>query len=97
MTRLLAKRILLGVVVLCAVSVVVFLATQALPGDAARAILGREATPSGWPRCALSCTSTSQCGCSTSPGWATSSSLRFPLKLRKIPDHDVPLTRWGCR
>src|SRR5690606_120001 len=28
-----------------AVSVVVFLATQALPGDAARAILGREATP----------------------------------------------------
>lgn len=45
MTRLLVKRILLGVVILWAVSVVVFLATQALPGDAARAILGREATP----------------------------------------------------
>ncbi|QUH00250.1 ABC transporter permease [Saccharopolyspora erythraea] len=45
MTRLLLKRILLGVLILWAVSVVVFLATQALPGDAARAILGREATP----------------------------------------------------
>ena len=45
MTRLLLNRILLGVVILWAVSVVVFLATQALPGDAARAILGREATP----------------------------------------------------
>ncbi|MEV0701593.1 ABC transporter permease [Saccharopolyspora sp. NPDC050389] len=45
MTRMLVKRILLGVVILWAVSVVVFLATQALPGDAARAILGREATP----------------------------------------------------
>ncbi|EQD82274.1 peptide/nickel transport system permease protein [Saccharopolyspora erythraea NRRL 2338] len=45
MNRLLLKRILLGVVILWAVSVVVFLATQALPGDAARAILGREATP----------------------------------------------------
>ncbi|CAM00324.1 oligopeptide/dipeptide ABC transporter, permease protein [Saccharopolyspora erythraea NRRL 2338] len=42
---MLLKRILLGVVILWAVSVVVFLATQALPGDAARAILGREATP----------------------------------------------------
>ncbi|MEU6270463.1 ABC transporter permease [Saccharopolyspora shandongensis] len=45
MTRMLVKRILLGVVILWAVSVVIFLATQALPGDAARAILGREATP----------------------------------------------------
>jgi peptide/nickel transport system permease protein len=36
---------LAGVVILWAVSIVVFLATQALPGDAARAILGREATP----------------------------------------------------
>ncbi|MER7077106.1 peptide/nickel transport system permease protein [Saccharopolyspora antimicrobica] len=45
MTRMLVKRILLGLVILWAVSVVVFLATQALPGDAARAILGREATP----------------------------------------------------
>ncbi|MDX6545403.1 MAG: peptide/nickel transport system permease protein [Gaiellales bacterium] len=38
------RRMLLGVLVLAAVSVVVFLATQAL-GDPARAILGRTATP----------------------------------------------------
>ncbi len=45
MRRLLARRALFGVFTLWVVSVVVFLATQALPGDAARAILGREATP----------------------------------------------------
>jgi peptide/nickel transport system permease protein len=45
MRSLLAKRAVFGVITLWAVSVVVFLATQALPGDAARAILGREATP----------------------------------------------------
>jgi peptide/nickel transport system permease protein len=39
------RRIGLGVVVLFAVSVIVFAATQALPGDAARSILGKEATP----------------------------------------------------
>src|SRR5579864_5188528 len=39
-----ARRILLGVVVLLVVSIVVFLATQGL-GDPARAILGRQATP----------------------------------------------------
>lgn len=39
------RRILLGALVLVLVSVVVFLATQALPGDPARAILGRSATP----------------------------------------------------
>ncbi len=39
-----ARRILLGVVVLFLVSVVIFAATQAL-GDPARAILGRQATP----------------------------------------------------
>jgi peptide/nickel transport system permease protein len=39
------RRLLLGIVVLILVSVLVFLATQALPGDPARAILGREATP----------------------------------------------------
>jgi peptide/nickel transport system permease protein len=43
--RLAVKRLTFGALVLWAVSVVVFLATQALPGDAARAILGREATP----------------------------------------------------
>jgi len=39
------RRLLLGVVVLILVSILVFLATQALPGDPARAILGRNATP----------------------------------------------------
>jgi peptide/nickel transport system permease protein len=40
------RRILLGVLTLFVVSLVIFAATQALPGDAARAILGRNATPS---------------------------------------------------
>jgi peptide/nickel transport system permease protein len=39
------RRLLLGLLVLVLVSVVVFAATQALPGDPARAILGRSATP----------------------------------------------------
>jgi peptide/nickel transport system permease protein len=41
------RRLLLGILVLILVSIVVFLATQALPGDPARAILGRSATPQG--------------------------------------------------
>jgi peptide/nickel transport system permease protein len=39
------RRLLLGILVLILVSVLVFLATQALPGDPARAILGRNANP----------------------------------------------------
>ena len=39
------RRLLLGLLVLVLVSVVVFAATQALPGDPARSILGRTATP----------------------------------------------------
>src|SRR2546430_337939 len=39
------RRVLLGILVLFLVSIVVFAATQALPGDPARAILGRTATP----------------------------------------------------
>ena len=39
------RRILLGLLVLTLVSVVVFAATPALPGDPARSILGRTATP----------------------------------------------------
>jgi peptide/nickel transport system permease protein len=38
------RRLLLGIVVLVLVSIVVFAATQAMPGDTARAILGRSAT-----------------------------------------------------
>jgi len=39
------RRLLLGAVTLFVVSVIIFAATQALPGDAARSILGRGATP----------------------------------------------------
>lgn len=39
------RRVLLGVLTLFIVSVIIFAATQALPGDAARSILGRGATP----------------------------------------------------
>src|SRR5215472_1159235 len=39
------RRLLLGALVLVLVSIVIFIATQALPGDTARAILGRTATP----------------------------------------------------
>jgi peptide/nickel transport system permease protein len=45
MGKFILKRILLGLLTLFLVSVVVFAATQALPGNAARAILGRDATP----------------------------------------------------
>ncbi len=45
MSRFLLRRVLLGLLILLLVSVVVFAATQALPGNAARAILGRNATP----------------------------------------------------
>jgi len=43
--RFIVRRLLLGLLVLILVSFVVFAATQALPGDPARAILGRSATP----------------------------------------------------
>jgi peptide/nickel transport system permease protein len=39
------RRVLLGTLNLFAVSLIIFAATQALPGDAAHAILGRYATP----------------------------------------------------
>jgi peptide/nickel transport system permease protein len=42
---LLARRVLLGILTLLLVSLVVFGATQLLPGDVATAILGRSATP----------------------------------------------------
>jgi len=44
-SRFIVRRLLLGLIVLFMVSLVVFAATQALPGDPARAILGRSATP----------------------------------------------------
>jgi peptide/nickel transport system permease protein len=45
MTRLVLRRLALGLLTLWLVSLLVFAATLALPGDAAQAILGREATP----------------------------------------------------
>lgn len=45
MRRMFLRRGLFGLFTLLVVSLIVFLATQALPGDPARAILGREATP----------------------------------------------------
>ncbi len=42
---LVARRALIGVVTLLAVSIIVFLATQTLPGNAAYSVLGRTATP----------------------------------------------------
>jgi peptide/nickel transport system permease protein len=43
--RLVRRRLAIGVATLFLVSVVVFLATEVLPGNAAYAILGRNATP----------------------------------------------------
>jgi peptide/nickel transport system permease protein len=45
MTRFIGRRILFGLLTLLLVSIVVFAATQALPTNAAQAILGRNATP----------------------------------------------------
>ena len=45
MTRLVARRLALGVLTLFLISLVVFAAVLALPGDAATAILGKDATP----------------------------------------------------
>ena len=45
MTSLIVRRLALGVLTLFLISLVVFAAVLALPGDAATAILGRDATP----------------------------------------------------
>ena len=45
LVKIIIRRVLLGVLTLFLVSVLVFAATQALPGDTARAILGKSATP----------------------------------------------------
>jgi peptide/nickel transport system permease protein len=45
LARLIARRVALGVLTLFLISVVVYGAVLALPGDAATAILGRQATP----------------------------------------------------
>lgn len=45
MPRLIATRAALGVLTLLAVSAVIFICTQILPGDVASAVLGQQATP----------------------------------------------------
>ncbi|WP_158802905.1 MULTISPECIES: ABC transporter permease [unclassified Acidisoma] len=45
MKRLIIRRLLFGLLTLFLVSVVIFAATEILPGNAARALLGRDATP----------------------------------------------------
>ncbi|MBZ9795286.1 ABC transporter permease [Mesorhizobium sp. ES1-4] len=43
--KLIAQRIALGIILLLAISVLIFAGTQILPGDVAQAILGQSATP----------------------------------------------------
>src|SRR5215204_5580453 len=45
MSKLIWRRLALGILTLWLISLIVFAAVLALPGDAATAILGREATP----------------------------------------------------
>jgi peptide/nickel transport system permease protein len=45
LTTLVARRVVVGVTTLAVVSVIIFLATEVLPGNAANAILGHDATP----------------------------------------------------
>jgi peptide/nickel transport system permease protein len=45
MVALVARRLAVGVLIVWLASVLVFLATQLLPGDAARQLLGRQSTP----------------------------------------------------
>ncbi len=59
---LVVQRLALGLLLLLAVSAVIFLGVEALPGDTAQAILGQQATPEAlanlrekmrlWPTCA---------------------------------------------
>lgn len=45
LARFIVRRLILGLLTLILISIVVFAGTQALPGDAARAVLGKTATP----------------------------------------------------
>lgn len=42
---LIAQRVALGILLVLAISVLIFAGTQILPGDVAQAILGQSATP----------------------------------------------------
>ena len=43
--KLVAQRVALGVLLLFAASILIFVGTQILPGDVAQSILGQSATP----------------------------------------------------
>ncbi|WP_434051904.1 MAG: ABC transporter permease [Roseibium sp.] len=45
MLYLIFKRLVIGTITICAVSIIIFLGTKVLPGDAAQIRLGQEATP----------------------------------------------------
>ena len=45
MAKLIVNRLLLGVLTLFAVSILIFVCTQILPGDVASAVLGQGAVP----------------------------------------------------
>ena len=53
---LVGRRVVIGILTLFVVSLVVFLATQVLPGNAAYAMLGRRRTRPGCARPSGSCT-----------------------------------------
>ena len=70
LVKLLLIRLGLGLLTLFLVTVIVFAATQALPGDAAKAVLGEiPPTSHGIRRCAQSLVSTVRPSCSTAAGW----------------------------
>ena len=71
MLRLIVNRLLLGVLTLFAVSVLIFVCTQILPGDVASAVLGQGATPEAlviFPQGTRA--STSPPTCVTGTGWS---------------------------
>lgn len=47
--KLITQRVALGVVLLFAASILIFVGTTILPGDVAQSILGQSATPNPWP------------------------------------------------
>ncbi|MFC7764969.1 hypothetical protein [Leucobacter soli] len=83
MIRRIAVLLGLGALTLLAISVIVFGATQALPGDITVQLLGVQATPRPPSSSSSSSASTAPSSCSTSPGsWAccrATSALPSPI------------------
>ena len=72
MLKLIARRLALGVLTLLAVSVLIFVCTQILPGDVASAVLGQQATPETEGVFRRSSASTGPPMCATSTGCSAS-------------------------